>query len=61
MSLIVERAVSELKLLSANVPEGKHVVTNDIRRLSAKLYKDLKDKTIDNVLSLCEELLEEHS
>ena len=61
MSLIIERAVSELKLLSANVPEGKHVVTNDIRRLSAKLYKDVKDKTIDNVLSLCEELLEEHS
>ena len=61
MSLIIERAVSELKLLSANVSEGKHVVTNDIRRLSAKLYKDVKDKTIDNVLSLCEELLEEHS
>ena len=61
MSLIIERAVSELKLLSANVPEGKHVVTNDIRRLSAKLYKDVKDKTIDNVLSLCEELLEEHN
>lgn len=47
MSLIIERAISELELLSENVPEGKHVVTNDIRRLSAKLYKEVKDKTID--------------
>lgn len=61
MSLIVERAVYELKLLAENVPEGKHVVTADIRKLSAKLYKNIKDKTIDNVFSLCEELLEEHS
>ena len=58
MSLIIERAISELELLSENVPEGKHVVTNDIRRLSAKLYKEVKDKTIDNILLLCDELLE---
>ena len=32
MSLIVERAVCELKLLAENVPEGRHVVTTDIRK-----------------------------
>lgn len=61
MNSIVKQAAYELKLLSENIPEGKHVVTADIRRLSARLYKDVKDKNIDNVLSLCEELLEEHS
>ena len=40
---------------------GKHIVTGDIRELSARLYREIEDKTIDNVLSLCEELLEEHS
>lgn len=61
MNSIIERAAYELKLLAENVPEGKHVVTADIRKLSARLYKDVKEKNIDNVLSLCEELLEEHS
>ena len=61
MSLIVEHAIYELNLLAENVPAGKHVVTGDIRKLSARLYKEVKDKTIDNVLFLCEELLEEHS
>ena len=61
MSLIVEHAIYELNLLAENVPVGKKVVTSDIRKLSARLYKEISDKTIDNVLFLCEELLEEHS
>ena len=61
MNILVERAISELNYLSENTPEGKHVVTGDIRKLSARLYKEVKDKSIGNVLSLCEELLEQHS
>ena len=61
MRLIVEQAIYEIRLLADNVPDGKHIVTGDIRKLSARLYREIKDKTIDNVFSLCEELLEEHS
>lgn len=61
MSLIVEQAIYEIKLLADNVPDGKHIVTSDIRKLSAKLYRRIQDNTIDNILSLCEELLEERS
>lgn len=61
MNILVERAISELNFLSENTPEGKHVVTGDIRKLSARLYKEVKDKSIGNVFSLCEELLEQHS
>lgn len=61
MSVIVEQAICEIKLLANNVPDGKHIVTGDIRKLSARLYRGIKDKTIDNVLSICNELLREHS
>lgn len=61
MSVIVEQAIYEIKLLADNVPDGKHIVTGDIRKLSAGLYKGIKDKTIDNIFCLCEELLEEQS
>lgn len=29
MSLIVEQAIYEIKLLADNVPNGKHIVTSD--------------------------------
>lgn len=61
MSAIVKQAIHEIKLLADNVPDGKHIVTGDIRKLSARLYRVIEDKTIENVLALCEELLEEHS
>lgn len=61
MRSIVEHALGELDLLAESLPAGRHVVTGDIRRVSAKLYKELKDKSIDSILPLCEELLEEHN
>ena len=61
MDKIVLEAAEEIKILSENVAEGQHIVTGDIRRLAARLYKRIEDKSIQNVLSLCEELLEEHS
>lgn len=61
MSVIVEQAICEMERLAENIPTGKHIIIGDIRKLSARLYKKLSDRTIDNVLCLCEELLEERS
>lgn len=61
MDEIVRQAIEEVKQLSDKVPQGKHIVTGDIRKLSGKLYRQIKDKTIANVLVLAEELLGEHS
>lgn len=61
MNEIVKQAVEEIENLEKNVPEGKHIITGDIRRLSAKLYKSIKDKSLENVFSICDELLEQHS
>lgn len=60
MESIVRAAAAELARLAANVPEGRHVATGDIRRLSAKLYRQAGVKDIDSVLGLCGELLDLH-
>lgn len=61
MNQLVLEARNEIRTLSGNVAEGQHIVTGDIRRLAARLYRKIEDKSIENVLSLCEELLDEHS
>ncbi len=61
MEEILERAVREIDNLTKKVPQGKHIVTGDIRKLSGGLYRQIEDKTIANVLSLSGELLEQHS
>lgn len=60
MTDIVLLAARELEGLSRAVPEGKHIVTGDIRRLSARLYRQAGVKDIEAVLGLCGELLELH-
>lgn len=60
MNNLVVQAIAEIHKLKENVPQGKHIITSDIRRLSASLFRQIEDKRIDNVLSLCEELLEQH-
>lgn len=47
--------------LSCQVPQGKHIVTGDIRRLAGKLYQQIGDKSIGNVSFLAKELLEQYS
>lgn len=59
MNKPVEQAVAELRSLEERVPPGKHIVTGDIRRLSARLYRALGRKEPGRVLALCEELLEQ--
>lgn len=61
MNKIVREAISKIEELEKNTPCGKHMITADIRKLSAKLYRQIKEESIDNVFLLCEELLEEHT
>lgn len=57
MEEIVSMAKEELDRLAAAVPEGKHVLTGDIRRLSGKLYRQAGAREVGQVLALCEEFL----
>lgn len=57
MESIVQAAAAELERLDAEAPEGKHILTGDIRRLSARLYRQTGVKEIGQVLELCEEFL----
>ena len=58
MDRTVQVAIDKLQALQQSVHAGKHVVTGDIRKVSLELYRDLQDKSINNVFSICEELLE---
>lgn len=58
MNELVQEAAEEVRSLGERVPPGKHVVTGDIRRLSARLYRSLGTKELGRVLALCGELLE---
>lgn len=60
MNDFVSTAREELDLLS-KTPQGEHVKTGDIRKLSAKLYRGLKDKSKETVFSVCNKLLEQHN
>lgn len=58
---IVEEAISRIREMEQHVPEGKHLVTGEIRALSSKLFRQIEDRRIEHVFSLCEELLEQHT
>jgi len=58
MSDIVHIVKSELHSASSSLNRNC-LKTGDIRRISAKLFKDVKGRPINHVLSLCEELLEQ--
>lgn len=57
MGNIVQAATVELERLAASMPDGKHIITGDIRKLSGKLYRQAGVKEIGQVLVLCEEFL----
>ncbi len=61
MNRIVEEAIRRIKELEENAPSGKHIITKDVRKLSSELFRQIEDKSIENVFILCEELLYEHS
>ena len=56
MNNTVAFARKKLDALSAAVSSG-HIKTADIRRLSSRLFRGLSEKSIENVFSVCEELL----
>ena len=41
MNQLVLEARNEIRTLSGNVAEGQHIVTGDIRRLAARLYRGI--------------------
>lgn len=53
MNIIVEEAIRKIK--------GQHMSTGDVRKLSAKLFRQIEDKSIENVFNICEELLNERT
>ncbi|MCH5271753.1 MAG: DNA alkylation repair protein [Lachnospiraceae bacterium] len=61
MNSIILKARNEINLLAKNVPQGKHIVTTDIRKLSGKLYRTLDNHNKEVVFALCEELLEQRN
>lgn len=58
MNELVLLAAGEARSLGERVPAGKHIATGDIRRLSARLYRRIEEKRLNDVLALCEQLLE---
>ena len=60
MNDFVSTAREELEPLG-KTPQSGHVKTGDIRKLSAKLYRGLNDKSKETVFSVCNELLEQHN
>lgn len=57
MNKIVEEAIKKIKELEENTPSGKHIITGDVRNLASKLFRQIEDKSIENVFILCEERL----
>ena len=60
MNNFVSNIGIELKNAS-NTLSGDHIKTGDIRRISARVFKDIKNKSRDYVFSVCGELLEQHN
>lgn len=60
-SKYLQQAKQEIDILWKNSPEGKHIKTGDIRKLSGRLFREIEDKNIDHVFGLCEEFLEQHT
>ena len=60
MSDIVSAAKAEL-VGANNTPIIGHLRTNDIRKISARLFKGMKGKPIQDIFAVCGELLEQRS
>jgi len=60
MDIIISAAKAELES-ARSVPPGNRLKTGDIRKISAKIYKNVKGKPVDDVLSVCGELLEQRN
>lgn len=61
MNPLIKEAIHGIQELENHVPDGKHILTGDIRKLSAKLFRKIPDRNMTVVTSLCEALLEQHT
>lgn len=52
--------VSEARNHLQNLSKERGLTTGKVRAISSAMYKALEDKNIDNVFTLCEQLLDEH-
>jgi 3-methyladenine DNA glycosylase AlkD len=60
MNEIILAAKRELENMKPT-SQGNHLKTGDIRKLSTKLFKSIKDKESDYIFKICDELLEQHN
>lgn len=60
MNHVVILAESELERINSTTGGG-HLKTGEIRKLSGKLFRDLHDRSIENVIDICESLLEQRN
>lgn len=61
MDKIVSEAIEKIKVLEAAAPQEKHIATGEVRKLASELFRQIEDKSSENVFGLCEELLSERS
>ncbi len=61
MNSIIEAVKQEIAISNGKNPVGAPMKTGNIRKISSKMFRTLSDKNIDNILPLCEALLEEHN
>jgi 3-methyladenine DNA glycosylase AlkD len=57
---IIVIAKKELENMNTTA-QGRHLKTGDIRKLSAKLFKTINDKSKEYVFTVCDGLLEQHN
>ena len=60
MNEIISAARAELENVN-NTPTGNHLKTGDIRKISAKLFQNVKGRPAEYVFSVCSELLEQRN
>jgi 3-methyladenine DNA glycosylase AlkD len=53
---IIKKIQAETKKIGKTAT-GTHIKVKDLRKLTADIFKNLEDKSIENVLFICEELL----
>jgi hypothetical protein len=60
MNEIIKTTKKELENMNTTA-QGKHLKTGDIRKLSAKLFKTINDKSKEYIFTVCDEFLEQHN
>ena len=61
MNPIVVEATHKMKALEENVSCRKYSITGEVRKISSKLFRQIDDKSAENILAICEELLNERT